>query len=365
MEDATKYEIHKLVTSLAGFAVDFVFLIYLVVSGWTFRIRDFAQNASASSWTSILIYIAVFGVLAKIIQLPFTLYGGYFLEHHFGLSRQSFGSWVGDQLKGLAIGVPLGVVGVELAYFFFRYSPELWWLYAGSIFVLFFVLLVRLAPVLLLPLFYKFNRIESGEMQRVVDRLARKTQTSICGVFEWSLGEKTRKANAAVVGWGKTRRIIVSDTLLNNFSAEEIEVIMAHELCHHVKNHIWLQVALQAALTYVGFLLTQTFLGYFSSGHGFAGIADIANLPILILISMTLSMLVLPAVNFFSRNLETDADAYALDVTGDSLAFVSGMEKLARLNLANPSPHRIVEFMFYSHPSIEKRIRLAADRVNV
>ena len=142
-------------------------------------------------------------------------------------------------------------------------------------------------------------------------------------------------------------------------------MILAHELCHHVKNHIWVGIGLQTVLTYAGFLMTQLLLAYFTASPQFSGVADIAGLPILILISTTLSLLVLPGVNYVSRRLETDADAYALDVTSDSLAFVSGMEKLAKLNLANPSPNRFVEFVFYSHPSIEKRIRLAADRVNV
>ena len=365
MEESRKYEARKLAATLVGFGINILLLGYLLFSGLTLQIRAFAEGTSASPWMTVLIYVAFVGGLAKALQLPLSFYSGYILEHQFGLSRQSLGAWIVDQLKSMAISLPFGLAAIELAYFLFRVSPERWWLYAGSIFVLFFVVMTNLAPVLLLPLFFKFKPIENPELQRLVDRLARRTQTTICGVYEWSLSEKTRKANAAVVGWGNTRRIIVSDTLLSHFSMEEIEVIMAHELCHHVKNHIWLGIALQGALTFMGFFLTQNLLGYFSRFGGLTGISDIANFPVFVLISMTLSLLVLPGVNYFSRRLETAADVYALDVTGDSLAFVSGMEKLARLNLANPSPNRVVEFIFCSHPAIEKRIRLAADRVNV
>jgi STE24 endopeptidase len=365
MEESRKYERRKFAVTLAGFGIDLLLLVYLLASGWTFRIRNFADSIADSPWLVVLIYSVIVGAVVKLLQLPLSFYSGYWVEREFGLSRQSAGGWVIDQLKGFAIGMPLALGALEIGYFLFRAAPDWWWLYAGSIFVLFFVIMTKLAPVLLLPLFFKFRPIERADLLRMTDRLARRTETKICGVYEWSLGDKTRKANAAVVGWGNTRRIIVSDTLLQNFSLEEVEVIMAHEICHHVKNHIWQGMALQAGLTYIGFFLTQVLLGYFSGLGGFNGIADIANLPVLALISMGLSLLVLPGVNYFSRRLETVADAYALDITGDSLAFVSGMEKLAELNLANTSPHPFIEFMFYSHPSIEKRIRLAADHVQV
>jgi len=216
---------------------------------------------------------------------------------------------------------------------------------------------------LLLPLFFKFRPVEDPDLENRVRRLAQRTDTQVCGIFEWALGEKTRKANAAVVGWGNTRRIIVSDTLLENFSSEEIEVIMAHELCHHVKNHIWQSIALQSVLTLVSFYAANRALVHFSTAFGFRGIADVADLPLLALVMMTLSLLVLPAVNYFSRRLETEADLYALDVTRDALAFVSSMEKLADINLADKSPNKIIEFIFYSHPCVEDRIKLAADRV--
>ena len=165
------------------------------------------------------------------------------------------------------------------------------------------------------------------------------------------------------MGWGNTRRIIVSDTLLQHFSGEEIEVIMAHELCHHVKNHIWQGIALQSVLTVIAFYAAHRLLPPLSAAWGFGGLADIANFPLFALLVTILSLLVLPGVNYLSRRLERTADLYALDITGDALAFVSSMEKLADLNLANKSPNKIIEFIFYSHPSVEDRIKLAADRV--
>jgi len=363
MDEPKRYESLKHFVGVSGFVINVLILIFLLISGWSARIRSFAEMPAGSGWLSVLIYMIIIGAIFKVFDLPLSFYSGYILEHRFGLSRQSLGSWIKDQLKGLAIGVPLTVAAVEVIYLLLRADSDSWWIYASLAFIAFVIVMANLAPVLLLPLFFKFKPVDSPDLESRVNRLARQTGKHVCGVFEWSLGEKTRKANAAVVGWGNTRRIIVSDTLLKNFSGEEIEVIMAHELCHHVKNHIWYGIALQSLLTVGAFYAAHLVMPPLSQSFGLNGIADVANFPLLALVMTILSLLVLPVVNYFSRRLETAADLYALDVTGDALAFVSSMEKLAELNLANKTPNKIIEFIFHSHPSVESRIKVAADRV--
>jgi Zn-dependent protease with chaperone function len=363
MDEPKRYESTKHIVAVLGFLVDVLILVFLIKSGFSIRLRQFAEARSNSAWISIALYTLIIAAAFKAFDLLLSFYSGYLLEHRFGLSRQSLGSWFKDQLKGLAIGAALSVVGVEVVYQFLRTHADRWWIDASVAFILFVVVVTNLAPVLLLPLFFKFRPIENSDLQNRVARLATRTNTRVCGIFEWSLGDKTRKANAAVVGWGNTRRIIVSDTLLQNFSGEEIEVIMAHELCHHVKNHIWLGIALQSLVTFLAFYVAGRVLPPLSVSFGFRGVADVANLPLLLLVIMSLSLLALPIVNYFSRRLETAADLYALDITGDALAFVSSMEKLAELNLADKTPNKLIEFIFYSHPSVEERIKLAANRV--
>jgi STE24 endopeptidase len=363
MDEPRRYESIKHIVGICKFILDFFILIALLTSGWSVQIRTLAETMGHSEWLTIIVYLAIVGGILKAIDLPFSIYSGYILEHRFGLSRQTPGGWIKDQLKGLAIGVPLSIAAIELIYFLLRTHPDIWWIYASGAFIAFIVVMANLAPVLLLPLFFKFKRVDNADLQSRVDRLARRTGTRVCGIFEWSLGEKTRKANAAVVGWGNTRRIIVSDTLLENFSGEEIEVIMAHELCHHVKNHLWYGMVLQSILTLITFDAAHHILLPASRSFGLKGMTDIANFPLLALVMASMSLVVLPVANYFSRRLETEADLYALDITGDALAFVSCMEKLAELNLANKTPNKLIEFIFYSHPSIEDRIKLAANRV--
>jgi STE24 endopeptidase len=362
MEESRRYEAFKYLISSAGFVINAALLLLILKSGWTFELRDFATALFPHyAFVVVFVYFAVLGVLFTVIQLPLDFLSSYYLEHRFGLSRQTLRSWIVDQLKGAAVGATLGLAAAELVYALLRNSPDRWWVYAALAFVGFFVVLANLAPVLILPMFYKFTPVEDSELRRRLDRLARRAGTHVRGIFEWSLGDKTRKANAAVVGWGNTRRVIVSDTLLKNFGPEEIEVIMAHELCHHVKAHIWLGMGLQTVLTFASLFAVDRVLRFFSDR--FQGMGDVANFPILALTAITVSLLVLPVVNGFSRFLERAADRYAIDVTGDSLAFVSSMEKLAEINLANRSPNPLIEFVFYSHPSIENRIKLAVDRV--
>jgi STE24 endopeptidase len=363
MDGPRRYETIKHLVGISGFALDAGLLAWLLVSGWSVRIREFAAGLAASQWLIVLIYILFVGTVLKVVQLPLAFYAGYVLEHRFGLSRQTFRSWFADQFKAGLIGALLAIAASELIYYLLRTWPTSWWIYAGAIFVAFVVILANLAPVLFLPIFFKFRPVQSEDLRRRVERLAQRTGTRVCGIFEWSLGEKTRKANAAVVGWGNTRRIIVSDTLLENFSGEEIEVIMAHELCHHVKNQIWQGMGFQAVLTFLLFYVVHIALPPLTRGFGLSGPSDIASFPVFALVGMVLSLLLMPAMNYFSRRLEIAADLYALDVTGDALAFVSSMEKLADLNLADRSPNGIVEFIFHSHPSVDKRIKLAADRV--
>jgi STE24 endopeptidase len=363
MDEPKRYESAKLFVSLTGFVIDALILLYLLTSGASIQIRNFAERLASSGVAAIAVYTLIVGAVFKVFDLPLGFYSGYMLEHRFGLSRQSPAGWFRDQLKGAVLGGLLSVGSAVVVYKLLRDHPVYWWIDAGLGVITFMVVMTNLAPVLLLPLFFKFRPVENPDLQNRVGRLARQTGTAMCGIFEWSLGAKTRKANAAVVGWGNTRRIIVSDTLLENFSGEEIEVIMAHELCHHVKNHIWQGIALQSGLTFIVFYAAHRVLPRLSLSFGFRGIADIANFPLLALVLMALSLLVLPVVNYFSRRLETEADLYALDVTGDALAFVSSMEKLADLNLADRSPNKIIEFIFHSHPCVEDRIELAAARV--
>jgi STE24 endopeptidase len=295
----------------------------------------------------------------QLAGLPFDFLGGFWLEHRYGLSNLTLLGWVKDQLKGLAVGGTLGVLAMEFLYAMIRRWPERWWILCAIAFIGFFILLANLAPVLILPIFFKFKPLENPSLTERLLALSRRAGTRVKGVFEWKLSEKSKKANAALMGLGNTRRIILSDTLLEKFQDDEVEAVLAHELGHHVHRHIFQIIALQGAATVVGFYLIHRTLIWLGAHFGFQGAADFANLPLLALVTAGLSLILLPALNSYSRAMERQADTYALRAIPSRASFISSMEKLADLNLAERQPHPWIEFIFHSHPSIQKRIAFA------
>jgi STE24 endopeptidase len=347
------------ILSVAGYLLDLALLLLLLFSGWTLALRNVALHYSARPWLALLIYVILFGAITQAAGLPLDYLRGFWLEHRYGLSNLTLAGWIKDQLKGLAVGGTLGVLAMEFLYAVIRHSPEHWWIWCAIAFTAFIVLMANLAPVLILPIFFKFKPLENASLTERLLELSRRAGTRVKGVFEWKLSEKSKKANAALMGLGNTRRIILSDTLLERFQDEEVEAVLAHELGHHVHRHMFQGIALQGAATFVGFYLVYRTLGWLGPHFGFQGAADFANLPLLALVTAALSLVLLPAVNSYSRAMERQADAYALHAIPSRDPFISSMEKLAELNLAERQPNPWIEFIFHSHPSIQKRIAFA------
>jgi len=362
MEDSPKVKRYHRVRRLlgvAGFLLDLAILGILLFAGWTIKLRVLSEHGSSRPAVALLIYLLAFGLLTQCLGLPLDFLKGFWIEHRYGLSNLTLAAWAKDQAKGLALGGALLALGAEVLYGTMRRWPQHWWIICALAFVGFFVLLAQLAPVVIFPIFFKFKPLENPLLTDRLLALSRRAGTRVRGVFEWKLSEKSKKANAALVGLGNTRRIILSDTLLEHFQEDEVEAVLAHEFGHHVHRHMLQGIAVQMAATFLGFYLVQAALGRFSGFFGFAGLADFANFPLLLLVSTLLSLVLLPAVNAHSRAMERQADAYALRAIPSKSAFVTGMEKLATLNLAERQPHPWIEFFFHSHPSIEKRIAFA------
>jgi STE24 endopeptidase len=364
-KQAKRYAREHFRLMLLSFGVDVVILVALLASGasvwWANRVTA-PSGWRAAPAAVVLLYALGLGVLLKLAGMPFSILSRR-IEIRYGLNRQSWMGWLWDQTKSMLVGGALALGGLELVYWLLRAAPKGWWLCAWGAFALFVVVLTQFAPVLLLPLFFKFRRLSSeGNEAELVERLTRLSHRAgarVRGVFEWKLGEKSAKANAALTGLGATRRVIISDTLLNSATPDEIEAVFAHELGHHVHRHIWQGLAFQMALSFVGFWLADRALRFFVGPLKLARIADVAGLPLLLLVATVLSVLLLPAASAFSRRLERQADDYAFAAIGDAEPLVRGLEHLADQNLAERNPPRWKEFIFYSHPSISTRVTRA------
>jgi STE24 endopeptidase len=357
--EAQRYNLIRRWLGIADFAVGFVFLVVLLVTRWSDWLRDLAYRMGFQNYSlSVFMYLLLLLVISKGLGLGLDYYG-FRLERRFKLSTQRFRSWIWDEVKGFLVGLTMGAIVVEVLYFTLRQWPQHWWILAWALFMGMFILLAQLAPVVLFPIFYKFEPLENEDLRRRLVILSERAGTRVRGVYRWKLSEKSKKANAALTGLGATRRIILADTLLDNYTPEEIEAVLAHELGHHVHRHILKSIFVQAAITLFGFWAANFVLHYSVDQRMFEEMSDFADLPLLALVSVVLSFLLMPALNAYSRFNERQADRYAFESIASVEPFISSMNKLAEQNLAERTPSKWVEWFFHSHPAISRRLAAA------
>jgi STE24 endopeptidase len=359
--EARRYNRIRRWLGIIDFVIGFAFLVVLLVTGWSGWLRDLAYRTGFQNYSlSLFMYLLFLLVINKVLGLGLDYYG-YRVERSYKLSTQRFSAWFWDEAKGFLVGLVLGGIVVELLYYTIRQWPQEWWLLAWGLFMILFVLLAQLAPVVLFPIFYKFEPLNDEDLRRRLVMLSEHAGTRVRGVYRWKLSEKSKKANAALTGLGATRRIILADTLLDNYTSDEIEAVLAHELGHHVHRHILKSILVQAAITLFGFWAANWALHFAVDNHlfEFVQVADFANLPLLALVATVLSLVLMPALNAYSRHNERQADRYAFESIASVEPFISSMNKLADQNLAERTPARWVEWFFHSHPSISRRLEAA------
>ena len=338
-----------------------VYLLAWLFFGWAKALTTWLKTFTTSEWLLVLCFAILFGGISGLLELPLGFYSGFVLPHRFGQSNQDFKGWVVDQLKGLAISAPLGLLVLELVYLALRLTGSWWWLWTGAGMLVFTVLLSNLAPILIMPLFNKYVPLgkEHADLADRLMKLAENANAKVRGVFKFDMSKRTKAANAALTGIGSTRRIVLGDTLINEFSTDEIETVLAHELGHHVHKDIPLLIGFGTLLTLGGLYLASLGLIWAAGYFGFAGPTDITGLPALAVVLGAFSLLTQPLDNAFSRWRERLADEYALHSTGKAPAFASAFVRLANQNLGEVDPEKWVVFMFYDHPPLGERIKMA------
>ncbi len=342
--------------SFVELAVTGLVLLVLVFGGVSAKLSQLL--AFPQPWASTL-YFLILVVGLGIILSWLTYYQGFVAPRRYGLSSQKLGAWLADRAKASALTILLGLVVVIVVYVLLDRLPAVWWLCTGILLFLLTLLLTRLTPTLLLPLFFKLRPLSDVEFKRRLTDLARRAHTQVVGVFTMDLSSKGTTANAMLAGLGKTRSIIVSDTLLQKYSPEEVEVVLAHELGHHLHRDVAKFVALQGAIYLLVFYLADLVLRAARVPFGFRSIADVTAFPWLFLSLGVFGLVATPFMNAYSRHVEAAADEAALELAANPQAFATAMAKLTDQNLsvANPSPW--VKFLFYDHPPYIERVGLA------
>lgn len=346
---------------LVSNALSAIYALAWLFTSWAIDLRAWLTTISPNPWFLVAGFAAVFGGIYAFVTLPLDYYSGFVLPHRFDQSNQRLKDWIVDQLKGLAVGAPLGLLLIELLYLALRATGDLWWLWTAGGMLVFSVLLSNLAPILIMPIFNKFVPLddEHADLAERLLKLAEKANTKVRGVFKFDMSRRTKSANAALTGIGNTRRIVLGDTLIDEFTPDEIETVLAHELGHHVHKDIPILIAFGTLTTTLGLYLASLVLNWTIGVFGFAGPADVAALPALGLILGAYGLVTMPLENAISRWRENMADDYALRSTGKIEAFASAFTRLANQNLGEVDPEKWVVFLFYSHPPLGERIEKA------
>ena len=368
LEEARAIGRRELAASLLGRGIDLAYLVFCVLwiahpDSWYVRwLETVSPSASIQ-----LIFVALLLLVGNfLVALPLSFYAGHLLQHQYDLSKQTFGQWLWRKVKSLFVELGFGLVLVLALYWIIWMTHGWWWLVAALGFFLLSIVLGQLAPVLILPFFYKVDRLDEAEGQganlnRIFRGLTSGTGLSVEGVYRMELSAETAKANAMLTGLGKTRRVILADTLLDHFSLDEIAVIFAHEVGHHVHRHIQKMILFGGAYSFVAFFLCDLVLRVWIGG---AGGLDYANLPVYVLPVLLLTIHLLstclePLLNSISRHFERQADRFALESTNDREAYLLAFTKLAGQNKDDPNPHRLKVILFHSHPPIAERMAMA------
>ncbi|HEX5939876.1 MAG TPA: M48 family metallopeptidase [Dehalococcoidia bacterium] len=332
------------------------YLIFLLVSGLSDSVADAVESVLL---LEVALYtLIVFGAFT-ILQLPLSYYRGYILPKRYGLLTQSFGAWLGDALKAGVIGAVMALVLLEGLYLVFDVAPDWWWLIAAGGYLLFTVVLGMLAPVILVPLFFKLTPLEDEVLLRRLEALAGDAGVRVKGVYVIDLSSKGTTSNAVLMGLGRTRRILLADTLLAGYTQEEIEVVIAHELAHHVHRDIPRGILVSTVSTLASFAAAYFVLDWGIDALDFDGLSDVAGLPLVALVLGAVGLVLRPLENAYSRSIESNADRYALEKTQMPSQFITMMTKLTDQNLSEADPGWLSKVWFYSHPPYSERVAMA------
>jgi len=361
--EAQRYGRLGLACEVADKLLDLVYLTAAALAApWLDQWLAGNSHLAQSDTLRLIALFAIVFTLHAAVSFPLSLFSGHVLEHRFKLSTLTLGGWFVRYLKRMGLAAALSLALFVGLFWLIWLCGWWWWLVAAAVFFLVSVALGQLVPVLIMPLFYKIVPLDRPELAQRIAELAEPAGLSVEGTYRIDFSVETVKANAALAGLGRTRRVLLGDTLLANFSNDEIAVVFAHEVGHHVHRHLPKMLVGGLLVSLAGFFVCHLALGGWFAALGQPldyHTLPVFALPIIMLILAVFGLLFEPLQNTVSRHFEREADRYALDATGMREAFRSAFRKLARLNKDDPDPPRLEVILWHSHPPIGERLAAA------
>jgi STE24 endopeptidase len=338
-------------------------LVLLLATGLSASLRNAARRIGRNWFFTIVVYFALFTIVTTIVDLPLSYYTEYVREHAYGLSNQTFGKWSGDTLKSLAVACIVGALVMWVPYLLLRKSPRRWWLYTAIALMPFIVLANLVAPIWIAPLFNKFEPMQDKALEQKILSLAGRAGIEGSRVYQVNKSVDTKTLNAYVAGLFGTKRIVLWDTTLKRMTDRELLFVMGHEMGHYVLHHVWQAIAFSvlilAASLYVAYRTADAVIARYGSRWGFTSLADVASLPLLLLLMSAFGLVVTPLELAFTRHLEHEADRFGLEITQTNHSAGTAFVKLQQDALANPRPGLLYKIFRESHPPLGERIDFA------
>jgi Zn-dependent protease with chaperone function len=338
-------------------------LVVLLATGLSASLRNAARRVGRNWFFTIVAYFVLFTVVTTIVDLPLSYYTEYVRQHAYGLSNQTFGKWFGDTLKSLAVACVVGALVMWVPYLLLRKSPRRWWLYTALALVPFIVLANLVAPIWIAPLFNKFEPMQDKALEQKILTLAGRAGIEGSRVYQVNKSVDTKTLNAYVAGLFGTKRIVLWDTTLKRMTDRELLFVMGHEMGHYVLHHVWQAIAFSvlvlAASLYVAYRMADAVIARYGSRWGFTSLADVASLPLLLLLMSAFGLVVTPLELAFTRHLEHEADRFGLEITQTNHSAGTAFVKLQQDALANPRPGLLYKIFRESHPPLGERIDFA------
>ena len=344
-----------------------VVALIMLFSGLSAKLRDIACDLAQRRYVRVMVYFVLFSVIAAVMMMPLWWVGDFALEHRYGLSNQSLGAWLNDQVKALVLQIVLlGVIPIlALAYRWIESSPRRWWLWFAAFSLPVITASVLIQPLVVEPAFNKFTPLQDTHLRDRILALAARADIPAGRVDQVDKSAQTRKFNAYVSGFGASQHIVLWDTTLRGMDESEILFITGHEIGHYKLGHIWKGIVfyslMSVGLFYFTWLIAGRLVRSFGQAWGFTQLHDVASMPLLAAVLNTVVFSTSPAFNAFSRMVEHEADAYALEITRDNDAGARSYIKLGSQNRSNPEPSTFVKWVLYTHPPAIERVRFAID----
>jgi len=359
---AKRYENVKLILdSVNSTLLPIAFCVILFFSGDSVLLSRLLTSVTDSYWISLWLYLVVFIIILQLLAMPISFYSGFIVDHKFSLSTQTLQGWVVDELKGLGVELGFGILAASVLYYLIG-NLSLWWIAAAAIFAVFSILLSIILPFVILPIFYKVNPLSDMNLKEDLLQMSKKFGgRNVDRVLVADESRRSIRANAFFSGVGKSRSIVLFDTLLSNFTHREIITVVAHELGHYVNKDIWKEALTSGLLIIPPFYIADYALRSAVTTSSLPSITDPAGIPLIFAVLIGISFILQPISNWLSRIVERNADEFALKAAEDSEAQASAERRLADLSLSVDSPSRLVELLFYTHPPSSKRVQLAGN----